>query len=57
MSDEAPFVEEMLAAGEMAYDECVADGCTKREIVTAVYAAMQTMRELQEQRANGALIN
>ncbi len=56
MSDTA-ILEEMFEAGEMAYDECVADGCEKREIVAAVYAAMQIMRELHEQRAAGALIN
>ena len=53
---EEPIVEEMLEAGEMALDECEQSGCSKRETVAAIYAAMQTAGELFQQRARG-LIN
>lgn len=49
MTEPAALAEEMLDAGEVAYDECEAADCTKRQTVAAIFFAMQAVREMREQ--------
>jgi hypothetical protein len=57
MSMEISILYEMFEAGEEALKECREADCTDRETVAAVYAAMQSTKELLEQRQAGALIH
>lgn len=54
---EITILHEMFEAGEEALKECRLADCTDRETVATIFAAMQAMKEILEQREAGTLIH